>query len=175
MGIFVDKTVEDSFRVAMDRHAVLSAKALAAAFSRTQLREAQRVPEDWNTVTAYLAPTFTGTAQQVVSRNPNRSGIAVYNFGTGTVFFQGTPFNNRQAKDILAGGSVMNIGLLIPGAQANINTTGPLYAAAAGSVQGKLAVMETVFAVSNQLPQQPAAWQRDRTTVVEKELMEFLR
>ena len=62
MGIFVDKTVEDSFRVAMDRHAILSAKALAAAFSRTQLREAQRVPEDWNTVTAYLPATFTGTA-----------------------------------------------------------------------------------------------------------------
>ena len=175
MGIFVDKTVEDSFRVAMDRHAILSAKALAAAFSRTQLREAQRVPEDWNTVTAYLPATFTGTALQVISRNPNRSGVAIYNFGTGTIFFQGVAFSTRQAKDILIGGGVMNIGLLIPGAQANINTTGPVYASAASNVEGKLAVMETVFSVSSQLPQQPSAWQRTRTESLEQEIVGLLR
>ncbi len=147
MGIFTDDSTTKAFERAMDRHAVLSAKALAAFFLRTQLREAQRVPETWAVTTAWLPGNTTGLAVPVLSRNTKRSGYALFNMGTGTVLFSNSQFNVAEMKGKVNAGGVIQIGLLKPGIQANVNSTGPLFAASLTAKLGELCVIETIFSI----------------------------
>lgn len=128
---------------------VLNRSLVQMMYAREQLKEAQRVPSVLNIYTANLAKITSGSALQILTRNPARSGFVVANVGKHPALINGSSFDIAQAKETyntMAGNSVIPIGVLTgTGGSTSIGTSGPFYACAAGATPTQLLVIETVF------------------------------
>lgn len=123
---------------------------LARLFFETQMKEADKVPGLWSVYSGTVSPLNMGTmtAESILSKNPNRSGMTLKNLGPGKLLYSSEPFNVNEAQtNVKTMSGIIRIGVLTSGTNVSIPTSGAVYAACDSTTACKITIVETMFRV----------------------------
>lgn len=147
------------------RRIVLTQQILARLWYETQMKESDKTPGLWavysGTVPGATSTGVSPNAEAVLSRNPSRSGLTLQNNGTGILLFSSDPFNiSEMISRTTSLSGITRIGLLTPGANVSIPTTGAVYAACQTTKGCKISLVETLFKVRQRVEEPGQAGQQ---------------
>ena len=148
----------DNIENELRQRMIMTQALLARLFFETQLKESDKTPGLWSVYTGTITPSNTGqqSAQSMLGKNNNRSGLTVKNLGPGVLLYSSESFNVYQAQqqaDSMNG--IFRIGVLTKGTSITIPTSGPIYGACKTTTNCRISIVETMFRVRTKRNEAP--------------------